>query len=235
MNSKLGACQPAPWLGEYAAGATYGTCNRSAALRFTASGRRSYDRVTSAEAWARMRDTTPTSAPVSSEAAEGSRRALHDLATQRAEVDCPGAETRTKQRRRRPAAPRTPRGQHRRAAKQGGLMASIEKRNGRWRARYRTPDGRSASKAFGRRSDADLFLTGVEHSKLSGLFVDPVAGRVTFKEYAEAWRRVRCNSDRRQPRSSRLAFVATRIRCSPIDSSCRSGRQRFRRGWRVSS
>ena len=67
-------------------------------------------------------------------------------------------------------------------------MAHIEKRGqGRWRARYRGPDGRERSQTFERRVDAERFLTGVEHSKLVGAYVDPEAGRVTFGGYAEEW------------------------------------------------
>jgi integrase len=71
-------------------------------------------------------------------------------------------------------------------------MAHIEKRvrNGRttWRARYRAPDGRERSKVFEKRAAADRFLTSVQHSKFSGSYVDPSAGKVTFGVYAERWR-----------------------------------------------
>ena len=67
-------------------------------------------------------------------------------------------------------------------------MSSIDKRNGRWRARYRTPDGEQRNKAFARRLDAERFLTGIEHSKLTGGYIDPSAGKVTFRSFAEDWR-----------------------------------------------
>lgn len=54
--------------------------------------------------------------------------------------------------------------------------------------RYRDPDGRQRARLFDRKFDAECFLTGVEHSKLTGSYVDPAAGRVTFREFAEAWR-----------------------------------------------
>jgi integrase len=70
-------------------------------------------------------------------------------------------------------------------------MAHVERRGAdRWRARYRTPDGRERSRTFRRKVDADRFLTSVEHEKLSGSYVDPAAGRLTFRDYAEQWRRV---------------------------------------------
>ncbi len=70
-------------------------------------------------------------------------------------------------------------------------MGHVEKQpSGRWRARYRGPDGRARSRTFDRKVDADRFLTGVEHSKLTGSFVDPAAGKVTFQAFAENWRAV---------------------------------------------
>jgi integrase len=76
-------------------------------------------------------------------------------------------------------------------------MASIErhparagdpKNRQRWRARWRDPDGKQRSRVFDRKVDAEKHLTHVEHSKHSGAYVDPSAGRVTFREYAEQWR-----------------------------------------------
>ena len=67
-------------------------------------------------------------------------------------------------------------------------MASIDKVNAGWRARWRTPEGTSRSKTFKRKVDAEQHLTSVEHSKLTGAYVDPRAGRVTFKSFAEQWR-----------------------------------------------
>lgn len=67
-------------------------------------------------------------------------------------------------------------------------MASIDKRNGRWRARWRTPEGQSRCLTFDRKLDAERHLTSVQHSMLTGAYVDPAAGKVTFKSYAEDWR-----------------------------------------------
>lgn len=66
-------------------------------------------------------------------------------------------------------------------------MASITKVPTGWRARYRTPDGASRSKTFHRKIDAERFITGVEHSKLSGHYIDPGAGRQTFLAFADEW------------------------------------------------
>lgn len=58
----------------------------------------------------------------------------------------------------------------------------------RYKVRYRTPDGGSRSKVLPRRGDAERFLTQIENSKNDGSYVDPSAGRVTVREYAEEWR-----------------------------------------------
>lgn len=68
-------------------------------------------------------------------------------------------------------------------------MASVKKRpDGRWRARYRDPAGKEHARHFDTRRDAERWLTTVEHSKLTGAYIDPVAGKVTFRTYAENWR-----------------------------------------------
>lgn len=73
-------------------------------------------------------------------------------------------------------------------------MAHIERRaNNHYRARYRSPDGMEHSRTFARKGEAERFLISIEHSKLTGAYVDPAAGRVTFRAYAEDWRRVQVN------------------------------------------
>lgn len=68
-------------------------------------------------------------------------------------------------------------------------MASVERWQGnRWRARWRAPDGRQRSRVFDRKADATRFLTTVEVGRITGTYVDPRAGRVTFRDYAEDWR-----------------------------------------------
>ena len=67
-------------------------------------------------------------------------------------------------------------------------MASIDRYGSQWRARWRTPDGKSRSRVFKRKLDAERWLTSVEHNKLTGGYVDPAAGKVTFRSYAEEWR-----------------------------------------------
>jgi integrase len=70
-------------------------------------------------------------------------------------------------------------------------MASVEKRvrNGRrtWVARWRDPEGHQRKRSFTKRSDADRFLTTVEHSVLIGAYVDPARSRVTVGAWSRQW------------------------------------------------
>jgi integrase len=68
-------------------------------------------------------------------------------------------------------------------------MSSITRdKSGAWRARYRDPQGNQRSRNFSRRRDAELFLTGTEHSKATGAYVDPVLGKITFRAWSKEWR-----------------------------------------------
>lgn len=67
-------------------------------------------------------------------------------------------------------------------------MASIAKRpNGMWRARYRDDAGREHSRHFSRRIDAQTWLDNVTTAVVTGLYVDPKAGRVTFRDFYNEW------------------------------------------------
>jgi integrase len=70
-------------------------------------------------------------------------------------------------------------------------VASIEKRNRngqvRWYARYRDPDGKQRVKVFDRKVDAESFITGIAADVMRGTYIDPDAGKITFKAYAEEW------------------------------------------------
>jgi integrase len=57
----------------------------------------------------------------------------------------------------------------------------------RYRARWRTPDGASRMKTFARKVDAERFLYGTEHAKSAGTYIDPIAGRERFSDYASRW------------------------------------------------
>lgn len=59
----------------------------------------------------------------------------------------------------------------------------------RYRARYLDPNGRERSQSFPDRqkSAADAFLHEVETDKNKGSYLDPTAGRITFRRFAETW------------------------------------------------
>lgn len=68
-------------------------------------------------------------------------------------------------------------------------MASVKKRpDGRWRARYRDAAGKEHARHFERKTDAQRWLDEVTASVVTGAYVAPRAGNITFKEYAEGWR-----------------------------------------------
>lgn len=86
-------------------------------------------------------------------------------------------------------------------------MASIAKRqDGQWRARYRDADNREHSRHFARKVDAQRWIDEVTASIVTGQYVDPKAGRTTFKEYAESWRLAQVH------RPSSAAHVETVLR-----------------------
>ncbi len=66
-------------------------------------------------------------------------------------------------------------------------MAHVQKRDDRWQARYRGPDGRERSKRFDRKVDAENWLTTNGADLVRGTWVDPDAGRVSLKDYSEQW------------------------------------------------
>ena len=67
-------------------------------------------------------------------------------------------------------------------------MSSIARqKNGRYRARYPDPNGRTRSVTFDRLGDARRFLAGMGGGLARGEFVDPAQARTRFDDWAEAW------------------------------------------------
>ena len=65
---------------------------------------------------------------------------------------------------------------------------SIAKRpDGRYRARYRDDSGKEHARHFDRKVDAQRWLDEVTADVLTGVYVDPRAGKVTFGDYALRW------------------------------------------------
>ena len=70
-------------------------------------------------------------------------------------------------------------------------MAQIKRRTtssgeARYDVRVRI-GGRSVTRTFKRRRDADAYATTLEAERLRGLAIDPRAGRVRFEDYAKSW------------------------------------------------
>lgn len=57
----------------------------------------------------------------------------------------------------------------------------------RWRVRYEDPDGRDRCKSFARKEDAEQHRTSVASDLLKGSYIDPAAGKITLRKYAEMW------------------------------------------------
>jgi len=67
-------------------------------------------------------------------------------------------------------------------------MASITKRpDGVWRARYRDEAGREHAKHFPRKVDAQRWLDEVTAAVVTGQYVDPKAGRITWSSWCSSW------------------------------------------------
>lgn len=86
---------------------------------------------------------------------------------------------------------------------------SVEQKAGgerRYVLRYRSPEGDSRKERFTRKAQAEARMAQVEHSKHTGAYVDTKAGRKTFGDYAEEWRKVQVH------RPSTAAQVETNLR-----------------------
>ena len=69
-------------------------------------------------------------------------------------------------------------------------MASIAKRpDGHYRARYRDEAGAEHSRHFHRKVDAQAWLDQVTAAVVTGQYVDPKAGRITFTDFYGQWSR----------------------------------------------
>jgi integrase len=67
-------------------------------------------------------------------------------------------------------------------------MASIKQRpDGQWRARYRDEAGKEHARHFGRKVDAQGWLDQVTTAVVTGQYVDPKAGKVTFATFYRPW------------------------------------------------
>ncbi|SHF97976.1 tyrosine-type recombinase/integrase [Geodermatophilus nigrescens] len=86
-------------------------------------------------------------------------------------------------------------------------MASIARRpDGTHRARFCDAAGREHARHFKRKVDAQRWLDEMTAAMVTGQYVDPAAGRLTVREYAEQWRAAQVH------RPSTAAHVETMLR-----------------------
>lgn len=67
------------------------------------------------------------------------------------------------------------------------VRTSRHGRGKRWRVTWYDDKGKTHSEAFAKKSDADRHATKVESDKLRGEYVDPDAGRVRLRAFAQDW------------------------------------------------
>ena len=66
-------------------------------------------------------------------------------------------------------------------------MATVRRRGASWQATVRGPDGRERTKTYERKVDAQRWASVMEADKARGQWIDPIAGRVSFGQFASAW------------------------------------------------
>lgn len=76
----------------------------------------------------------------------------------------------------------------------------------RWRVRWVDEKGKEKTESYEKRAVADVRVRELSSDLHTGTYVDPAAGRVTFRDYAEAWRK------RQVHRDSSAEHVESRLR-----------------------
>jgi integrase len=82
--------------------------------------------------------------------------------------------------------------------------------SGKYRARYRDEAGKEHARHFSRKVDARRWLDEVTADVLTGMYVDPRAGKVTFRDYATKWQAAQLH------RRTTAASVDTALRVHAI-------------------
>lgn len=97
-----------------------------------------------------------------------------------------------------------------------------------YRARFRDPQGVQQSKTFAKKGDADRWLNGQLASAASGDFIDPRAGRVTLRDYGEAWAKMQPHRpSTARATKTRLATVTAALGDRPLGKLRQSEVQAF--------
>jgi hypothetical protein len=92
-------------------------------------------------------------------------------------------------------------------------MASITRRDGVWRARYRGPAGQQRERRFARKVDASRWLDEQTAAHVTGTYVDPAHGRVTVGDWADRWLASKGNL-KASTRDRYAGILATHVRPS---------------------
>ena len=92
-----------------------------------------------------------------------------------------------------------------------GIAAGVKATAAAWRARFVDDAGKEHAKHFARKRDAQTWLDAQTTATVTGTYVVPNAGKVTFKEYAESWR----TSQVFRPSTAALVELALRKRVYP--------------------
>lgn len=66
-------------------------------------------------------------------------------------------------------------------------MSYVQKRDGKYRARYKDPLGKTLSRTFARKADAQRFLLDLEFDRVGGRWVDPRDADTPVAVWAEEW------------------------------------------------
>lgn len=90
--------------------------------------------------------------------------------------------------------------------KADGTPSTNDGKGNRWRARYVDEQSREHARGFARKVDAQRWLDEVTAAVVTGQYVDPKAGQVTFRDYAERWRQMQVQ------RPSSRAHIETVLR-----------------------
>jgi integrase len=82
----------------------------------------------------------------------------------------------------------------------------------RWVVRWRDADGRPRKKSFDRKSDADRAASEIETELARGTYIDPDAGTIRFRDFAEQWRQSYFDD----PATGYLMGVRMRLHVYPV-------------------
>lgn len=90
-----------------------------------------------------------------------------------------------------------------------------------WRCRWRTPEGKSRSKNFDRKRDADAQKHKVESTKHEGSYIDPGRGRQLFMDHLDEWALSRdwkdSQRDQWPAKRKRIDKLMDRLRLGQLD------------------